>query len=456
MKTEQHRTTDPRHRSTLRWVVAIATAALLFDGYDLVVYGAVVPVLLRDPSQIGALTAGQAGALGSYALMGVMVGALIAGAVGDHIGRRRVTVAGIVWFSLAMGLSAFATDITVFGILRFLTGIGVGALVVTAGALIAEFAPPHRRNVYNAMVFSGIPAGGVLAALLALLTSGNDGWRALFLFGTAPLVVLLPVALLRLPESPKWLLARGKAARARRLSERTGVPLPDAAADKAEENAKVGFAALATRRYAPATLLLGLMSCSGLLLTYALNTWLPEIMGQSGFGKSYALLFLLTLNGGAIVGAQIASRSADRLGPQWVIITTFVLAAVSLILLTVGLPLAVLLALVAIAGIGTIGTQVLIYGFVSNYYDTVARAAGVAWCAGFGRLGGIGGPIIGGALVSAGFSPRHAFYIFAGVAVFGALVTCFVPRRAAAVTPAPALSVPGPVTGDGASVMAHE
>lgn len=464
MNAQQDRTADPRQPATLRWIVAITSVALLFDGYDLVVYGTVVPVLLRDPSHIGQLSAAQAGALGSYALVGVMVGALLAGAVGDHIGRRRVTLVGIVWFSVAMGLSAFATDITVFGLLRFLTGIGVGALVATAGAVIAEFAPPHRRNVYNAIVYSGVPAGGVLAALLAL-ASGGDDWRMLFLFGAAPLVTLLPIALLRLPESPKWLLARGHETRAREVAACTGIALPDEPAEPAEpdeapagapEKTKVGFAALATRRYAPATLLLGLISCAGLLLTYALNTWLPEIMGQSGFGKSYALLFLLTLNGGAIIGGLLASRSADRLGPQRVIATTFVLAAASLCLLPLGLSLGVLLTLVATAGVGTIGTQVLVYGYVSNYYDTPARAAGVAWCAGFGRLGGIGGPLVGGALMSAGLSPRRAFYVFAGVALLGALVTCFVPRKAAERTEVRSPSGTEPLAGGGASVLAHE
>ncbi|MCY4671623.1 MAG: MFS transporter, partial [Rhodococcus sp.] len=85
---------------------------------------------------------------------------------------------------------------------------------------------------------------------------------------------------------------------------------------------------------------------------------------------------------------------------------------------------------VAIAGVGTIGTQVLIYGFVSNYYSTAARAAGVAWCAGFGRLGGIFGPLIGGSLISAGISSESAFYVFAGIAVMGAIVTFFVPKQA--------------------------
>ncbi|TXR14205.1 aromatic acid/H+ symport family MFS transporter, partial [Escherichia coli] len=72
-------------------------------------------------------------------------------------------------------------------------------------------------------------------------------------------------------------------------------------------------------------------------------------------------------------------------------------------------------------------TQVLIYGFVSNYYPTTARAAGVAWCAGFGRLGGILGPLLGGILLGAGIASSTAFYIFAVVALLGALVTTAVP-----------------------------
>lgn len=454
MNAQPHRRTGPHQRNELRWIIGIAAVTLLFDGYDLVVYGTVVPSLLRDPGQLGAITPGQAGALGSYALMGVMVGALLAGAVGDHIGRRRVMLVNIAWFSIGMGLTALATSVTAFGILRFLTGIGVGALVATVGALVAEFAPPDRRNFYNAIVYSGVPAGGVLAALLALLTSDAIGWRGLFLVGALP-ILLLPVAVLRLPESPKWLLARRQRERAHRAPLGAGEPATPADAARGAVEEKVGFAALATRRYALATFFLGLMSFSALLLTYGLNTWLPEIMGRNGYGKSYSLAFLLTLNGGAIVGGLIASRAADLLGPKRVIAATFGLAAVSLALLTLNLPLGVLLVAVAVAGVGTLGTQVLIYGFVSHYYDTVARAAGVAWCAGFGRLGGIGGPVVGGALVSAGVPPLYAFYVFAGVAVAGMLVTGFVPRQAGARVLATAAPGQEPVPGSSASVLRH-
>lgn len=108
--------------------------------------------LLADSSQIGALSPEQAGTLGSWALIGVLVGALGAGAVGDLVGRRRVMLLNIAWFSVGMAVTAFTSSILAFGIGRFFTGIGVGALVATVGALVAEFAPAGKRNRYNAIV----------------------------------------------------------------------------------------------------------------------------------------------------------------------------------------------------------------------------------------------------------------------------------------------------------------
>lgn len=429
MSTASPATTD-RRRHTVTWVVVLCTLALTFDGYDLVVYGTVVPTLLQDPSQLGALTPAQAGALGSYALIGVLVGALAAGAVGDWIGRRRVMLVNLAWFSLGMAATAMTHTIQTFAVSRFLTGIGVGALVATVGALVAEFAPPGRRNRLNAIVYSGVPAGGVLASITALLMPDSAGWRPLFWIGALPLVLLLPLAIIWLPESPKWLLARGRDDAARALAGRLGVTLPVITAPTTADR-RIGYGALARRPLAWPTLLLGLMSFGGLLLTYALVTWLPHIMQNNGFGKDDALTFLLALNLGAIIGGVLASGVADRIGARTVVASTFVLAALTLTLLPLALPYGLLLLAVAVAGVGTIGTQVLIYGLVSNYYPTRARAAGVAWCAGFGRLGGIAGPILGGVLVGAGLGGTTAFYLFSGVALIGALVTRLLPSAPA-------------------------
>ena len=86
-----------------------------------------------------------------------------------------------------------------------------------------------------------------------------------------------------------------------------------------------------------------------------------------------------------------------------------------------------LLAVVAVVGLGTSGTQTLIYGFVANYYRTNVRGAGVAWCAGFGRLGGVGGPLLGGFLIGGGFALDSIFYVLAGLGLLGLLLTLMVP-----------------------------
>lgn len=422
---------DPvKERRTAGWVAFIACAALVFDGYDLTIYGTVMPTLLNDPSHLGQLDAATAGALGSYAMLGVLAGALICGGVGDYLGRRRVIIFSITWFSLGMLLTAMATSVGAFGILRFLTGLGLGALLATAGATMAEFAPAAKRNLYNAIVYSGIPAGGVLAALLGILLLEPLGWRWLFVIGAAPLL-LVPIAWFKLPESPRWLLSRGHRELAMQTAERAGTPLVEET--KALNNdsgaERTGFAALLTKRYLVATILLGMISFCGLLLTYGLNTWLPQIMQGYGYDTQGSLTFLLILNGGAVIGALAGSRIADRFSARPIIIVTFSLAALSLMMMTVQWHISLLLGFIALAGVGTLGTQVLGYGYVSTYYTTNARSAGVAWFAGFGRIGGVIGPFLGGMIATFGLGGAEAFYVFAGVAVFGAILMLMVPRQ---------------------------
>lgn len=193
---------EARRLRTLIWVVSLATVGLVFDGYDLVVYGAVVSTFLRDASHIGTVTPAIAGLLGSYALVGVLIGALLAGVVGDIVGRRKVMLTAYAWFSVGMGLTAMSTTIASFGWLRFFTGLGVGALVATTAALVAEYAPKDRKNLCNAISNGGIPLGSLLSALLAILLLEHIGWRGMFWIGALPIVTLLPLAYFKMPT--KW------------------------------------------------------------------------------------------------------------------------------------------------------------------------------------------------------------------------------------------------------------
>ena len=364
-----------RSLNTVRWVLALATVGLIFDGYDLVVYGAVVSTFLRDANQIGTVTPPMAGALGSYALFGVALGALLAGAVGDLIGRRKVMLASYAWFSVGMALTALSTTAREFGWMRFVTGLGIGSLVATTAALVAEYAPRDKKNLYIAICNGGIPLGSMLSAVLAIALMEHIGWRGMFWIGAMPIVTLLPLAYFKMPESVAWLAARGRVNEAQALSERTGVALPVTrpAQGSSQPNItgnvtdKTGFAGLFSAHYLLPTLVLGCMSATGLLLVYSLNTWLPELMLRAGFNAKGSLSFLAVLNGGSLFGALAASRAADRFGPKPVVAASFATGAAALVVLTFNFQLAALLATVAVVGLGTSGTQTLIYGFVANY-----------------------------------------------------------------------------------------
>jgi AAHS family benzoate transporter-like MFS transporter len=447
MKPNTPQSAEARRLRTVTWIVALATCGLIFDGYDLVVYGAVVSTFLRDATHIGNVTPATAGLLGSFALVGVMVGALLAGAIGDIVGRRKVMLMSYAWFSVGMACTAMATTSTAFGWLRFATGLGIGSLLATTAALVAEYAPAGKKNLINAITNGGIPLGSLLAALLAIMLMQHIGWRGLFWIGALPIVTLLPLAYFKMPESVAWLAARGRMDEARKMSERTGIPLPEQMSVRTEAAApagagKIGFAGLFSAHYLFPTVVLGLMSATGLMLVYSLNTWLPEIMLRAGFNAKGSLSFLAVLNGGSLFGALAASRLADRFGPKPVVAACFATGASALVLLTMGFPLAGLLVIVAVVGLGTSGTQTLIYGFVANYYRTNVRAAGVAWCAGFGRLGGIGGPMLGSTMIGAGLKLDSIFYVLAGLGLLGVMLTLLVPMARAQIVRRPARSEP--------------
>ena len=221
--------------------------------------------------------------------------------------------------------------------LRFLTGIGIGALIGTTGALIAEIAPPGKKNLCNAISYSGVPLGSLLGSFLAIVALDSIGWRGLFLIGALPIVTLLPLAMLKMPESVSWLVAKGRIDEARKVSERTGVPMPDGVAP-ATKGERVGFAGLFSRGFVVSTVLVGLMSAAAQCLNYFLNTWLPVLMEQAGFNTKGSLAFLLVLSGGAILGALASSRFADRFGPKPVVAMCFLIGAVFITLMTVSLP----------------------------------------------------------------------------------------------------------------------
>ncbi|WP_210770800.1 MFS transporter [Qaidamihabitans albus] len=421
--------TDTPHRSGLV-VVGLCFLTIVFDGYDLIVYGSAVPGLLAEPGW--GLGPAQAGAIGSYALVGMLIGALSAGALTDVVGRRRIMLAGITWFSALMVACALAPSPWLLGLFRFLAGLGLGGVIPSAIALTVEYAPRGRRQLYNALMFVGYSVGGVLAAVCALALAADHGWRPLMAIGAAPLVIVLPLAWRFLPESVGYLMGKGRYDEARRLARRYGIAIdPVRQETSATATARTdpgGPTALFRDGRLAATLLFGLASFCGLLLVYGLNTWLPQLMREAGYPLGSALTFLLVLNLGAIVGTLVASVLADRFGPKPVTVTAFLLAALCLVVLSQRVGTGLLFAAVGVAGLGSVGTQILVNGYVAVHYPAPIRATALGWALGVGRAGAIVGPLFGGWVLASGIGFEWNFYGFAVPALAGALLVGLVPR----------------------------
>jgi AAHS family benzoate transporter-like MFS transporter len=405
-------------------VVALCGVSIVVDGYDLIVYGTVVPTFL-DGSSDWVLTKDQAGRIGSYALVGMLIGALVVGVVTDLLGRRRIMLICVGWFSAAMALAAMAPTADTFALARFVAGIGLGGVVPTAVALTIEFAPPRYRNTTNGVMFSGYSMGGIAAAVVAIQVIPDAGWRPMFWIGAAAGAALLPIAAFLLPESPTYLLKKGRGTEATAVAGTYGMELPVLEPD----SPRVSVLDLFHPRYARATVLFWIATAAGLLLVYGLNTWLAQIMRQAGYDLGKALAFVIVLNLGAIIGTPLLGSVADRIGARPVTVCMFLTASAAILLLSIELPQLALFTLVAIAGACTIGTTILVNSFTALHFPEHMRATALGVSLGVGRLGAIFGPIYGAWILDAQWSIDANFYAFAAPAVVGALAMMAIPRR---------------------------
>jgi MFS family permease len=401
-------TANPRAQYS-GWVAPLCWTAVALEGFDLVVLGVVLPSLLKEPSW--GLTPNTGALISTVGLLGVMVGAMAVGAISDVIGRRQTVVWTVIIFSILTLACAFAPNPFIFGVLRFLAGLGLGGVLPTAIAMVNEFARTGRGGQATTILMTGYHIGAVATALLGIFLIPRYGWPAMFVAGALPALVLVPLLWKYLPESDAFLRARAG--------------LGASTSGKPSKN-PVGI--LFHHGLARSTIAFWITSFMGLLLVYGLNTWLPQIMREAGYELGAALALLLVLNVGAIIGLLIAGRVSDRIGNRRSTIFWFTGAALFLALLSVRLPGIGVYVSVLLAGAFVFSSQVLVYAYISHLYPAAARATAIGAASAFGRLGGISGPIIGGALLTAGLAYPWGFYIFAVVAAIGAVSISLVNR----------------------------
>jgi len=416
---------------TTRIVLLICGISILFEGYDVGSFGAILPALAADHHWT--LTPMQLGALGSYALAGMFFGGLLIGTLGDLLGRRRMLLACVTLFSLTMAGAALAPTPFWFGVCRFFGGLGLGGVIPVAAALTVEYSPEHRRNFNYGMMYSGYSLGILCAALVAMGVLPAAGWRGVMAVGALPIVLLLPMAR-ALPESIEYLVSRGRLDQAQALAARLGIEGIAAwvarGASRERASAREVVAAIFARRRLRATACFWIALFCGMLLVYGLNTWLPMIMRKKGYDLGSALTFLLVFSLTSAFGGLLLGKIADRLGVRMTVALSYAVGALGIAALMTRNPLVVSYLLVALAGIGSISASLILTGWLAGFYPAHARGAATGWALSFARFGAVCGPLLGGYLASIGADLSWNFLAFSATALVAALAVVLMPKRA--------------------------
>ncbi|EHU1360537.1 aromatic acid/H+ symport family MFS transporter [Acinetobacter baumannii] len=420
------------HWKVLIWCLLI----IIFDGYDLVIYGVALPLLMQQWS----LTAVEAGLLASAALFGMMFGAMIFGTLSDKRGRKKTILICVTLFSGFTFIGAFAKGPTEFAILRFIAGLGIGGVMPNVVALMTEYAPKKIRSTLVAIMFSGYAIGGMTSALLGAWLVKDMGWQIMFLIAGIPLL-LLPLIWKFLPESLAFLVKSNHSEQAKsivsKIAPQTQVNANTQLVLNESTTTDAPVRALFQQGRTFSTFMFWIAFFMCLLMVYALGSWLPKLMLQAGYSLGASMLFLFALNIGGMVGAIGGGALADRFHLKPVITIMFIVGSAALILLGINSPQFILYSLIAIAGAATIGSQILLYTFVAQFYPTALRSTGMGWASGIGRIGAIIGPVLTGALLSFELPHQMNFLAIAIPGVVAALAIFMVNLKASVAAQTP-------------------
>jgi AAHS family 4-hydroxybenzoate transporter-like MFS transporter len=422
-------------------VAILCTLVQICDGYDINSIGWAVPSLIHvwhlpPPAFTTAFL---------WSSIGIMVGALSAGPIGDRFGRRPLLIASLAIFGLASLLSAFAGSLGMLSVLRFFTGLGIGGAFPGAATLAGDYAPRRLRATMIMATFTGAPIGGFVGGqVVALLLHQGFAWPVIFIIGGAfPVALVLAIALW-LPESPRFLAARANLApRDRALLQRLDITpgqVDRHAIDLAHGNP---IKMLFGEGYALQTMLLWIIFFSSLLNLFLFAYWLPTVLNLIGMTPGEAVFASSLRDFGAIWAALYLGLAIDRVGPERSLAFHYAAGAVFIALIAlVALPYMLLLAVIFFSGMTIIGSQTGANATCGALYPARMRTSGLGWALGIGRLGGIAAPALGGYLLARGLAPTHIFLSACLFAIVAAVATGLLalrgPRAASLPTPASA------------------
>ncbi|MCF5665549.1 3-(3-hydroxy-phenyl)propionate transporter MhpT [Pseudomonas marginalis] len=392
---------SPSRRSTL--TIALCFIVALIEGFDLQAAGTAAAGLRQtfalDPKMLGWVF--------SVGIIGLLPGAFFGGWVADRIGRKKILVIAVLLFGVFSLSTAFVDSYSGLLLVRFLTGLGLGAALPNLIALCAEAVSEQKRGTAISVMYCGVPLGGALAAVVAMFSS--EHWQTTFIIGGLAPLLAVPLMILLLPESSAFRQQRDNTPGARPSTSQ----------------------ALFGEGRARTTLALWLSYFFTLTVMYMLLNWLPSLLLEQGFSKPQAGMVQMLFNIGGALGSLLGGVLLDRCNAVKVVLCVYagLLAALAGVGLSVGIvPMAIA---GFAAGLFVMAAQLVLYASAPPSYPTSVRATGVGAAVAVGRLGSVAGPLAAGQLLAAGAGTAGVLLATSPGVVIAALTIISVMVRAA-------------------------
>ena len=423
---------DESPMGTKQWLVMLfCTLVVILDGFDVQAIAFTAPDISADLS----IPEHRFGTLFSAGLIGMALGALMIGPIGDTRGRKFAIIGSVLAFGSFTLLTAWAESYTQLLVLRFLTGLGLGGALPNATALMSEYANRAWRNIAISIIFLGIPIGGIAGSLVAQQLMPHFGWQSVYVVGgVLPLVSALFLAV-AMPESIRYLATRegregdiaailNKIAPAGQYSEQDQFVIEQ----PPQESGPVRQ--LFAPGYARDTLLLWGAFFTNLIVVYFLIAWTPTLFKNLTGDPSMAVRGALVLNIGGAVGPLFLAGLISRFGSRLMLPAIFIAGFLAIIAtgqVSDSLPMIYLG--VFMAGFFTFGAQIGMNALAAFIYPTPSRATGVGWALGIGRWGSILGPVVGGILFAQELGIPFYFTVFGAVLLVSAVSIFLIGRQ---------------------------
>ncbi|HIG60176.1 MAG TPA: MFS transporter [Gammaproteobacteria bacterium] len=406
-------------------IVALCLIFNMVDGFDITAMAVTAHQIGEDMQ----LTADKLGLVFSFSLAGMMMGAMFLATLSDIIGRRTMIIITLLLVGSTVILTALVNSLPMLIFLRFVSGLGAGAMLASVATLASEYSPERFRALSVTAVTSGYPLGAMMTGLVASSIVPEFGWRGMFAVGGTITIGLAVVAFLLVPESLQFLCKKqpeGALKKVNRVLARfsvqplTEMPLinqSDGVVEADRQGILQKMLSLLTPELKRSTLILWATFFLCISTLYFLMSWIPKLIIDLGYPAEAGNLAFTLFNFGGVLGIFTLGWLASRWSLSTLISIFAVTAAALMWVFAAAASFqasqAILMTLIFVIGISLQGGYTGLYAVAAKIYPIEIRSTGVGWAIGLGRLGAVIGPGVAGYMIAAGISITTNFLTFA-------------------------------------------